>query len=253
MEVYKDLPVSAGLDLILHSPGGDPTAADSLVRYTRSRFSDLRVIVPVAAMSAATMWALSADSIVMGRHSQLGPVDPQLGLSGGMIPAGAIRRTFLKAQEECAADPRRLSAWVPTLQQYFPGLIEMCDDFTRLSREMVQEYLTSFMFKRRKNKLALAAAAAAFFADDTMHIAHSRGIGRDKVKSLGIRVQNLEDDNALQDLVLSIHHSFTHTFGMTGAVKIIENHLGRSWVKVMPVQFQMPMMATGGPAIPTGP
>ena len=126
----------------------------------------------------------------------------------------------------------------------------MCDDFTRLSRELVQEYLTTYMFKRRKNKADLATAAATFFANDIEHIAHSRGIGRDKVKALGIRVENLEDDNDLQDLVLSIHHSFTHTFGMTGAVKIIENQLGRSWVKMMPMQFQMPTIAPAGPSAP---
>lgn len=244
MEVFKDLPVGNGLDLIIHSPGGDPTAADSLVRYTRSRFKDVRAIVPVAAMSAATMWSLSADAIVMGRHSQLGPVDPQMNFGGGMIPAGAIRRNFTKAQKECADDPRLLSGWVPTLQQYFPGLLEMCEDYTRLSRELVEEYLANYMFKRRRDRAALAAAAR-FFADDELHIAHSRGIGREQLKPLSLKIQNLEDDDRLQDLVLTVHHSYTHTFGGTGAIKIIENNLGRSWLKLMPMQF-IPGPVQGG-------
>lgn len=233
MEVFKDLDVKQGLDIILHSPGGDPTAADSLVRYMRERFTDVRVIVPLAAMSAATMWSLAADEIVMGQHSQLGPIDPQLNLGAGMVPAGAIKRNFEKAQRECADNPNLLSAWVPTLQQYFPGLLEMCDDYANLSRVMVGEYLASYMFKRRKNKKVLAEAAADFFANDTLHMAHSRAIGRDKVSALGIRVVALEKDPKLQDLVLSIHHSLTHTFGMTTVVKIIENHLGRAWLRMM--------------------
>jgi hypothetical protein len=245
MEVYKDLPVDKGLDLILHSPGGDPTAADSLVRYTRARFTNVRVIVPIAAMSAATMWSLSADEIVMGAHSQLGPVDPQMNLGRGFVPAGAIKRNFERAQRECADDPRLLSGWVPTLQQYFPGLLEMCDDYTRLSKELVEEYLVSYMFRRRKNKAALASAAAEFFAKDDVHIAHSRGIGRDKLRAIKLRVTNLEDDPALQDLVLSVHHSFNHTFNGTGVVKIIENNLGRAWVKFMPM--------IPGPVAPPGP
>ena len=34
------------LDLILHSPGGSPEAAEAIVSYLRSRFSHIRVIVP---------------------------------------------------------------------------------------------------------------------------------------------------------------------------------------------------------------
>lgn len=64
------------LDLILNSPGGSPDAAESILSYLRERFDHIRVIVPLAAMSAATMIALGADEIVMGTHSQLGPIDP---------------------------------------------------------------------------------------------------------------------------------------------------------------------------------
>lgn len=245
MEVFKDLNPELGLDLVLHSPGGDPTAADSLVRYMRQKFDDVRVIVPVAAMSAATMWALSADRILMGKHSQLGPIDPQLGTPSGMVPAGAITRTFERAQAECAADPSRLSGWMPTLQQYFPGLLEMCDDSTKLARSLAEEYLRDHMFKDAGNGEALAHAAAEYFANDLVHIAHGRGIHRDKLVSLELTVENLEEDDGLQDAVLSVHHAYMHTLGMTPSVKIIENHLGRAVIRQMPMQaqisFQNPM------------
>ena len=54
MEVSQGLE-GDGLDLILHSPGGSPEAAEAIVSYLRSRFSHIRVIVPQLAMSAATM------------------------------------------------------------------------------------------------------------------------------------------------------------------------------------------------------
>jgi hypothetical protein len=60
MEVHKDLK-GPGLDLILHSPGGSAEATASMVRYLRTKFTDIRVFVPLAAMSAATMWALAGD------------------------------------------------------------------------------------------------------------------------------------------------------------------------------------------------
>ena len=79
-------------------------------------------------MAAATMWSLAADRIVMGKNSQLGPIDPQLQMPQGMVPAGAIRRQFEKAKLECGKDPASLSAWLPTLQQYIPGLLEISSD-----------------------------------------------------------------------------------------------------------------------------
>ena len=67
---------SGKLDLILHSPGGVPEVAESMVSYLRKKFDHIRAIVPQAAMSAATMLACAADEIVMGKQSSLGPIDP---------------------------------------------------------------------------------------------------------------------------------------------------------------------------------
>lgn len=231
MECFRGLP-GPSLDLILHSPGGSPTAAASLVSYMRKKYSDVRVIVPLAAMSAATMWSLSANRILMGKHSQLGPIDPQVSLAQGMVPAGALRRQFETAKAECAADPSKLSAWVPTLQQYFPGLLEICSDAEALGKKMVKEWLYEYMFAGDVDAEVKAQAAADFFADDTQHGSHSLGIDRDKLKALGLVIEDLEDDPALQDAVLSVHHAVMHTLSMSQAVKIMENHKGRLFCKM---------------------
>ena len=99
------------LDLILHSPGGSAEAAESIVEYLRQRFDHIRVFIPLAAMSAATMLALAADEIVMGQHSQLGPIDPQFIISTPegprSAPAKAILNQFEMAKKQCA-DPSKL-------------------------------------------------------------------------------------------------------------------------------------------------
>src|SRR5260370_36612874 len=64
MEVIHGLS-GPDLDIILHSPGGSPVAAEAVVIYLRSKFKHIRVIVPQAAMSAATMLACSADEIIL--------------------------------------------------------------------------------------------------------------------------------------------------------------------------------------------
>ena len=62
---------SKGLDLVLHTPGGLLSAAESIVIYLKSVFgNNIRAIVPQIAMSAGTMMALSTKEIVMGKHSK---------------------------------------------------------------------------------------------------------------------------------------------------------------------------------------
>ena len=58
------------LDLILTRLGGDPDAAGSIMAYLWTRFGHITAVVPVAAMSAATMMALACDEILMGGHSR---------------------------------------------------------------------------------------------------------------------------------------------------------------------------------------
>ncbi|MFQ5800046.1 MAG: hypothetical protein ACE5H0_15320 [Bacteroidota bacterium] len=83
----------------------------------RSKFDDIRVIVPQGAMSAATMLTCSANRIVMGKHSFLGPIDPQIilqtPLGNQAVPAHAILDQFRKAQEECKNPPTQIKSRCP--------------------------------------------------------------------------------------------------------------------------------------------
>lgn len=242
MEVFKDLP-GGQLDLILHSPGGSPDATASLVRYMRSRYDDVRVFVPLMAMSAATMWSLAADRIVMGKHSQLGPIDPQLVMPFGMVPAGALVRQFQRAAKECAEDVSRLAAWTPTLQQYFPGLLEMCQDAEDLGKTLVTSWLTEYMLRDQADAAEQASRIADFFADSTVHKSHGRGIAREEAREKGVKIEDLEADSVLQDAVLSVHHAYMHTMSGTAATKVIENHMGSAFI----LQSQMINLPMPGP------
>jgi hypothetical protein len=61
-----------------------------------------------------------------------------------------------------------------------------------------------------------------------------------KCRSIGLKIELLEDDQTLQDLVLSVHHCYTHALANTLAYKIIENHDGAAFIKQQ--QIPMPMM-----------
>lgn len=250
MEVLKGLP-GPNLDLLLHSPGGSPEAARSIVNYLRSRFTHIRAFVPLAAMSAATMWALACDEIVMGQHSQLGPIDPQLIMQGGAVPARAIIEQFDQAKKELKADPAALPAWLPILQAYAPALLKQCETAEKLSRGLVREWLVAYMLKNDPDAKKKAADIARYFASYSLHQSHGMGIARDDAQNRGVNVTNLESDQALQDAVLSVHHAAMHTLG-GAAVKLVENHLGKTFAKLQQMmQVQVPVIQPG--PTPPGP
>ena len=64
--------------MILDTPGGVVEVVERMVTALRHVYRDLAVIVPDRAMSAGTIFALSADRIMMDHLSSLGPIDPQI-------------------------------------------------------------------------------------------------------------------------------------------------------------------------------
>ncbi len=233
MEVSHGLEGSR-LDLILHSPGGAPVSAEAVVSYLRQRFSNIRVIVPQLAMSAATMIACAADEIVLGKHSFLGPTDPQILLqtSLGMraVPAQAVLDQFDRAQRECA-DPAKLSAWLPMLDQYGPDLLVQCELALDMARELVKTWLETYMFADREDRSKSAESVSEWLSGHGNFKSHSRHIPRTEIEERQLTVVRLEDDPVLQDLALSVFHATTHTFAGTAAAKIVENHTGRAFIK----------------------
>ena len=68
------------VDVLIHSAGGDGLAAWKIMSLLRERFENVGVLVPFMAFSAATLFALGADKIVMHPHASLGPIDPQVAM-----------------------------------------------------------------------------------------------------------------------------------------------------------------------------
>jgi len=51
-------------------------------------------------------------------------------------------------------------------------------------------------------------------------------------------VENLEDKPHIENAVMGTFHACTHTFNSTGAVKIIESHKGKAFIKAQQmIQF----------------
>lgn len=245
MAAIHNLDKSKGLDLILHTPGGDLSATESIVDYLRSIFgTNIRAVVPQIAMSAGTMIALSCEKIILGKHSNLGPIDPQI----GGVPAHGVIEEFNQAKAEVLANPATAMIWQPIIAKYSPTLVGQCVKAIDWSESMVKEWLKTGMFAGEADAQAKADSIVQELGSHALTKSHARHISLDRAKNLGIKVITLEEDPALQDAVLAVHHACIHTLAHTPAVKIIENHIGAAFIPGLQQAMQASPQSSQSPS-----
>lgn len=237
MSAVNGLDKSKGLDLILHTPGGSIASTESIVNYLQLMFNrDIRVIVPQVAMSAGTMIACSAKSIILGKQSSLGPIDPQL----RDLAAQGVLNEFAEALAAIKKDPDAVQVWRWVLQQYHPTFLGQCRQAIEWTKKFVGDKLQDVMFEGDPEAAAKAQKIVDGLSDADIHKSHDRHIPIAKCKELGLKVVALEDDEKLQDLVLTIHHCYMFVLMNTPTFKIIENQKGSIFSKMQQFQVQLP-------------
>lgn len=226
MSALKDLEKEKGLDLILHTPGGDLAATKSIVEYLYAFFNgDIRVFVPSTAMSAGTMMACAGKEIIMGFHSNLGPIDPQI----NGAPANEYIELLNKAQKDIALN-MNLTYWSQILAKYPPTFYGMCEKSIQLSKKYVNEWLKRGMLKNNSEKDV--NDTVEFLSDYYKNLNHNTRFYIDELKEkTKLNVKSLESDSELQDLVLSVYHCYVLMANSTSVSKIIENHNGKKYIR----------------------
>ena len=179
------------------------------------------------------MISLASDLIVMGKQSQIGPIDPQFFLNNKFYPARAIQETFKRAEKDITSNIQLAHLWAPILQSMGPSLILEAERSLSYSGELVKKWLKKRMLKAKQN--IVDEVVKYFNAEKTtdgqqIHV-HGQRIGREKLRELGLKVEWLEEDQDLQEAVLTAYHLMTLIFEQTNAVKFIANHQGKMWVK----------------------
>ncbi|HAQ03169.1 MAG: hypothetical protein UR34_C0022G0006 [candidate division WS6 bacterium GW2011_GWC1_33_20] len=217
---------SPSIDILLHSPGGSAEATESIVRTLRSRFSNIRFIITGVAKSAATMLALSGDSIILTRAAELGPIDPQIRVRNRFSAAGSIIEQFETATKQIKSNPESLPAWIPILQEYAPCLLVDCKNYTELAESLVRTWMKDYMFKGESTKATKAKIKniAHFLTNEKQNLSHARRIGYDELYEIGVKVSLAEEVGTdFADALNDVHLSLVQTLHFSDAVKIFEN------------------------------
>ena len=212
------------VDVLLHSPGGRTDAAERLVQILRSNFDEVNFLIPHSAYSAATMLALSGDSIVMHPSAVLGPIDPQI----NGIPARSIKRGFENVKERISKDgPETLPAYIPLIEKFSIELLEICDDSENLAKKLASDWLKKYMMKCVEKKEEKIKDAVEYLSNYDEHLLHSRPLSLDKLKDLGLNIELA--DEKLKDLLWEAHILLNGFFNVSPFVKLYENSHGVSW------------------------
>ena len=132
--------------IILDTPGGVVEVVERMVGTVRNAYREVIVVVPDRAMSAGTIFALSADHIMMDYFSYLGPIDPQIEKEGGLVPAlsylNQFERLVKKSKEEELSTVEY--ALVSKLDL---GELYQFEQARELSNELLIKWLSQYKFK----------------------------------------------------------------------------------------------------------
>ena len=137
---------SKKLAVILQTGGGVVEVVERMVGVIRNFYKEVIVIVPDKAMSAGTVFALSADKIMMDYFSRLGPIDPQIFKDDRLVPVLSYLKQYEKLNTK-AAEGNLTTAEYAMLQKLDLGELYQFEQARELSVELLKRWLSQYKFK----------------------------------------------------------------------------------------------------------
>jgi hypothetical protein len=232
------------LDVIIDSPGGEANVTEKLAIMCREHCKVLRAIVPNSAKSAATMWAISSDKILMGYLSEIGPIDPQIRM---VDPGGRI--TFVPAQsiiDSVGQIHQMLQAGVDQrvaiglIQKLDPAIIDVADKAIGFSRQFAERWLSQYMLK---DDHAKAKEIAEALSDNRRWLSHGKRIGIREALDLGLKVDPIDRKSKFWKLLWEYYGRAQMTMNATGTIKLFD-------CKTMGINFSLGMQRVPLPQRP---
>ena len=208
----------ASIAVILDTPGGVVEVVERMVVALRHAYGDVTVIVPDRAMSAGTIFALSADRIMMDYLSCLGPVDPQIQRDDKLVPALSYLNQFERLNNK-AKEGTLTTAEFALLDKLDLGELYQFEQARELSVELLINWLSRYKFKdwtrtetrgkvvTESMKEERARNIADLLNDTERWHSHGRAIDRRTLRQeVNLKIEDLESD---QDLYSYVRTYFT--------------------------------------------
>lgn len=197
------------IDLFLYSRGGDVSVPWRIVSMFREFCDELSVLIPYKAHSAATLLSIGTDKIIMGKKSELGPIDPTLvrmtaGESASPPQEISVEDvnsyiSFIRDKaniNDQSALAQTVSILANNLSPLTLGSVNRQNSHIRL---VARKLLTS-----RNEKLDEAKITSIIETLTEKFYSHGHAIGRKEAQEIGLPIERASEDleKALWELYL---------------------------------------------------
>ena len=195
--------------VILDTQGGIVEVVERMVTALRHVYEVVTVVVPDRAMSAGTIFALSADRIMMDHLSSLGPIDPQIERDGKLVPALSYLNQFERLNNKAQAGALTTAEYA-LVSKLDLGELYQFEQARELSIELLIKWLSNYKFKnwtRTENrrldvtsemKEGRAKEIAALLNNPERWHSHGRAIDmRTLQEEVGLKIDDLADNPVL--------------------------------------------------------
>lgn len=225
--------------LLLETDGGYVEAAERIVNILRYHYKTVDFVITSHAMSAGTVLAMSGDNIYMDYSAVLGPIDPQVGRTGGegLIPALGYLEQYKRLIERSARGDLTNAELAYLVERFDPAELYQYEQARELSIALLKEWLVKYKFKNwhttqtqgkpvtpEMRQERAEDIARRLNATDQWH-SHSRGISMDVARNeLNLLIDDIRETPVLQKSLAKFeallydyrarrgHYIFVHTW-----------------------------------------
>lgn len=239
------------IDIILETPGGFAEVVEDLVEYTRSKFSEVAIIIPGYAKSAGTIMAMAGDEILMDSSSALGPIDAQMSQNNKRFSAHAFLEGLNKIKAEVTSTGVLNRAYVPMLQLLSPGEIQECETALAFSQALVTDWLSKYKFKfwdkhsstglpvTEDEKKERAQEIAKTLCDHNRWLTHGRSITIEDLTEMRLKITDYSKDPDLANAIRRYYTLLKMSFDKTSIYKIYETPTSQLYRFAIPEGAQL--------------
>jgi hypothetical protein len=223
--------------ICLTTTGGQAEAVEKLVEVVRHHYELVYFVVPLAAMSAGTIFCMSGDKIYMDYSSSLGPIDPQVPDREGkfLVPAlghlDKVNEIIAKSRDNTITAVE--FQWL--MNQDF-AMLRSHEQARDLSIALLEKWLVQYKFKDWSThgthnpgvtvaeKQARAREIAQLLSNNAYWNSHGRLIGMETLRSsCRLKIDDFGADPDLQKAVRSYNETLTDYLGRSQLRTLLYN------------------------------
>lgn len=210
--------------VILETPGGRVEEVRNIVNTLRHYYDFVHFLIPVRAMSAGTVLALSGDKIYMDYFSRLGPIDPQF---DNGVPALSYLRQYEDLVKKSKDEDLSAAEYALLVKLDLAELhrIKLAAD---LSVSLIKDWLVQYKFKDWDKSLDVkeerAQEIAQALGDHQKWYTHGSSIHKDILEQdLRLKIDDYSEDGELKQAVWTYFWSLAEYAGRIENDALIHN------------------------------